>query len=139
MRLVGWFQLVTGSAMLGLWGMLVATDQVAELAEGRVDILFHLAAEVITAALLIVGGLGLLRSATAAARLLAGFGLGALLYTTVNSAGYYAELGDRPMVIMFAVLALATVGAFAALRRDGSAATDPSLRRVPTGTGTPGR
>lgn len=37
--------------------------------------------------------------------------LGLLLYTTINSAGYYAQSGEAPVVAMFAVLTVATVAA----------------------------
>ena len=41
--------------------------------------------------------------------------LGALLYTTVDSPGYYADRGDRTTVAMFAVLTAATAGMAIAL------------------------
>jgi hypothetical protein len=106
--------------MLLLWSMLLVTGQVPEVQEGRTDIWFHLAAEVVAAALLLAGGTALLRGRGApspSARLLAAFGSGALLYTAVNSAGYYAESGDWAMVVMFAVVATATVAAVLRLFR----------------------
>jgi hypothetical protein len=114
MRMVGWFQVVVGTSMLLLWSVLLATGQVSEIQDGRTDIWFHISAEVVAAALLLAGGTALLRGRGApshAARLLAGFAAGALLYTAVNSAGYYAESGDWAMVAMFAVVAVGTVAA----------------------------
>jgi hypothetical protein len=109
-KLTGWFQIAVGVAMLGLWSVLVLSDQVPELSAGQRDIVFHLAAEVLTALLLVVTGTALSRNASPRARLRSTFALGALFYTAVNSAGYYAELGDWPPVVMFLVLAASTVG-----------------------------
>jgi hypothetical protein len=41
--------------------------------------------------------------------------LGMLLYLVINSAGYYAQLGDGAMIGMFAILTVATALALAAL------------------------
>lgn len=41
-------------------------------------------------------------------RQLAALALGALVYTTINSAGYYADLGQWPVVAMFTALTVAT-------------------------------
>ena len=110
MRLVGWFQVVTGVSIAGLWGMLVATGQVPEIDQGRVDIWFHLAAELLTAGLLVTAGVAVLRRSSRG-RPLAAVALGALAYTTINSPGYYAESGDWAVVGLFALLFAATVAA----------------------------
>jgi hypothetical protein len=47
------------------------------------------------------------------AKILAPFALGMLLYTVIVSPGYYAQLGNYPMVIMFSILTIATVAALA--------------------------
>lgn len=119
-RWVAWFELVTGVAIAGLWVMLLATSQVPEIPAGEIDIWFHLLAEFLTAGLLITAGLASFR-AEEGARSRSLLALGALLYTTVNSAGYYAGSGEWPIVAMFTVLALATAGAaLASLRSDGN-------------------
>jgi len=123
MKPVGGFLLVGGVAIAGLWALLLGTGQVPEVDDGRVDIWFHLVAELATAALLITAGVALLRS-TRSSRPLAALAVGALGYTTVNSAGYYAESGDLAMVGMFAVLTVATVAVAVALVRDGGRTAD---------------
>jgi hypothetical protein len=110
-KLIGWFQIAVGVAMLGLWSVLVLSGEVPELRAGQLDIVFHIAAEVLTALLLIVAGTALLRTVSPRVRMWSTFALGALLYTAVNSAGYYAELGDWPPVGLFLVLAVGTVAA----------------------------
>ena len=114
MKLVAAFQLIVATAMLSLWAVLLITGQVPEVEQGRTDIWFHLGAEVVTASLLMIAGIALLRSTspsgpTARSRLLSAFALGALLYTAINSAGYYAELGEWPAVAMFGLLTIATI------------------------------
>jgi peptidoglycan/LPS O-acetylase OafA/YrhL len=115
-RFIGWFLLLVGVAIAGLWAVLLSTGQVVEIQQGRLDILFHLAAEFATAALLVVAGLATLRR-TRRSPLLAGIALGALGYTAVNSAGYYADASDWATVGMFAVISALTVTAAAALLR----------------------
>jgi peptidoglycan/LPS O-acetylase OafA/YrhL len=108
MRLIAWFQLVTGAGILGIWPVLLLAGEVPEIAAGQRDIWFHMAAEAVAGALLLAAGWRLLRRHDTGARLLSAFALGALLYTGVNSAGYYAELGEWvPMVMLagFGVLA----------------------------------
>lgn len=110
MRALAWFEIVVGAGMVALWTMLLATGQVPEATAGQRDIWFHIAAELTAATILVAAGVWVLRSgATQRARLAAAAGLGALLYTVVNSAGYYAEAGDWAPVVMFGLLAAATV------------------------------
>ena len=121
MKVVGGFQVVVGTAMLMLWAILLSTGQVAEVTDGRTDIWFHLGAEVVTAALLLAGGTSLLRSRgtpTPFARTLGAVAFGALLYTGVNSAGYYAQLGEWAVVGMFALLTVATIAGIVRLLDD---------------------
>lgn len=108
---VGWFQIVIGVAIIGLWVMLLATRQVPQIPAGNRDIWFHLTAELLTAALLAGAGTWLLTTGTDAARTLSAFALGALLYTTINSPGYYADRQEWSMVTMFVVLASVTAAA----------------------------
>jgi hypothetical protein len=131
MKAIGGFLLVVGVAIAGLWALLLGTGQVPEVHEGRADIWFHVVAELAAAALLITAGVALLRSSRSG-RTLAALAVGALGYTTVNSAGYYAESGDFAMVGMFAVLTVATVGVAVALVREGGHATavDPERAAV---------
>jgi hypothetical protein len=98
---IAWFQLVMGAGILGIWPVLLLAGEVPEVAAGQRDIWFHIAAEAVAGALLLAGGWRLLRRDDAGARLLSAFALGGLLYTGVNSAGYYAELGEWiPMAML---------------------------------------
>jgi peptidoglycan/LPS O-acetylase OafA/YrhL len=127
MRRIGWFLVVVGASIGLLWVVLLGTGQVPEVTEGRVDIWFHVAAELGAAALLVSAGIATLREATRA-RLLAAAAVGALAYTTVNSAGYYAEQGDWAMVAMFGLLGVVTaLAAVRLLRATGEPATSDDV------------
>jgi hypothetical protein len=118
MRALAWFEIVVGAGIVALWAMLLATGQVPEVTAGQRDIWFHIAAELTAASILVGAGVWVLRTgASRRAQLAAAAGLGALLYTVVNSAGYYAESGDWAPVVMFGLLAVATVTLGARLLR----------------------
>jgi hypothetical protein len=105
------------------------------VAEVRVDIWFHVVAELAMAGLLVSAGAALLRQARGAA-LLSAFALGWLAYSAINSPGYYAETGDWAVVGMFGVIVAAAVGALAVLWRHepagGQPASEPAERRPVT-------
>jgi hypothetical protein len=107
--------------MLGMWVMLFATGDVPELQTAPIALVFHLVAEVMTAAAMLAAGVGLLRCARwAVPAYLIGSGL--LLYTVVASAGYFAQDAEWPLVVMFAALAALCVAALWQLERAGRAA-----------------
>ncbi|MDD5778443.1 MAG: hypothetical protein PHU95_03230 [Candidatus Thermoplasmatota archaeon] len=102
------YALLVGVAILGLWSMLLATDQVPERETEPLTITYHLVAETLTALALIMSGYGLLRRRRWASRsALLSFGL--LLYTTINSTGYYVEWEEWAVAAMFSVLTLLTL------------------------------
>lgn len=109
-----WYPIVislgVGIAILGLWSMLLARRQVPELTAGLASMRFHLTAEILTGALLIIAGVAS-RAGVAWAPPVAAAALGAALYSTINSPGYYADRGEKALVVMFAVLAVLIAGA----------------------------
>jgi hypothetical protein len=131
MRFAAWFQIVVGVAVAVLWTGLLTTGQVPEVTEGRVDIWFHVAAELAMAGLLISAGAALLRR-TQRAALLSALALGWLGYSAVNSPGYYAQTGDWAAVGMFGLVLGATAGAFAALWKHTPGAGPPPTDANPT-------
>lgn len=100
-HLVAWFQLVIGVSILVFWAVFISTGRVPEIEAGERGIWVHVAAESITGLLLAAAGL---LSTRHPARLLSALALGALLYTSINSPGYYVDLEEWPMVVMFGVL-----------------------------------
>ena len=117
----GWFQLVVGIAVIAWWALAAATNGIPELEDGRTDIVFHIAAELVMAWLLIAAGFSVLRRGiTPRTTLLSGLALGALAYSSINSPGYFAEQRSWWAVGMFA--AIGATAALTALSIGGSAA-----------------
>lgn len=111
--LIAAYSILVGVFMIGFWAVLVATKQ-AELDQRPWDMRLHITAEFATAILLIVSGSsGFLASLGTSG--LAPVALGMLLYTTVNSPGFYAGKRNWPMVGMFTVLTILTLAALATL------------------------
>jgi hypothetical protein len=94
--------------MIVQWVFFIIAGQVPELQTEPLRIAFHLAAEGVTAVLLICAGVELLRSR----RWSRGLGLvafGSLVYTSIVSPGYFVQLGQWPLVAMFAVVLMLVV------------------------------
>jgi hypothetical protein len=127
-RPAAWLQISVGIAVVAWWAIAAATDGIAELRAGQTDIVFHIAAELLMAWLLISAGVLLLRRGrTAATMTMSGLALGTLLYSSINSPGYFAEQGAWWAVGMFAVIGAAAVATAANLGRgDARRATAPS-------------
>lgn len=102
------YVIIVGMFMGGFWLMLYLTGGIPELRTVPIEIGYHLAAEVLTAVMLVTAGFGLLRGPYWVERLYP-VALGMLLYTVINSAGYYAQLEDLVMVGMFTVLTIVTL------------------------------
>jgi hypothetical protein len=98
-----WFSIIVGVLMFGQWGFFLAAGAVPELVTEPVRIVFHLAAEFVTAACLIVSGIALLRGKLFA-KGMGLFAAGMLAYTAIVSPGYFAQQGQWPLVGMFAVI-----------------------------------
>ena len=99
------FTLVMGSAMLGLWFVLYTQKQIPELVTEPVRIGFHIAAEMITAILLVLSGIALLMGWQIATWLYP-LSTGMLFYTAIVSPGYYAQKGQWGFVWMFLIILL---------------------------------
>jgi len=120
MKFTAWYCLIVGVFIFLSWVFFFVTGQVPELATEPYRIATHLVAEAATAVVLIVAGAGLLqqRNWAVPATLV---GLGMLIYTVINSSGYFAEQGDWLPVFIFALLLLlALASARLLLRTDTS-------------------
>ncbi len=118
MRFSAWYGIVVGVLMFAQWAFFLLAGQVPELETEPYRIAFHLIAEAVTAVLLILGGVGLLREATWG-RDVSLFAHGLLVYTVIVSPGYFAQLGEWPLVAMFAVLLVLAVFSVSRLLRAG--------------------
>lgn len=92
-----------GTSMIALWVMLLNTNQIPELATEPYRIAAHIISEIITALLLLSGGiLSFLHKPFG--NILRSVALGALLYSVFTAGGYYLQLSNIAMALMFAVL-----------------------------------
>ena len=120
MTYAAFYAIAIGAIMLGQWALTILKGQVAGpeagiSGRGKTEMAFHWVAESATAILLILAGAGLLAGA--------GWGLtlflvaaGMLVYTLINSPGFFAQKGKWWMVAFFGVLLVAA--AFALLLVD---------------------
>jgi hypothetical protein len=105
------FSIFVGVLMIGQWTFSLASRKVPEIVTETRAIGFHLAAEFLTAAVLIVAGIALLAQSLLGYPL-ALLALGMLVYTSINSAGYFAQRGQWLVVMMFGgilILAFASI------------------------------
>jgi len=97
-----------GVATLALWLFAWATGAIPEMTERPWEIAMHLTAEFTTAGLLIVSGAGLWFGAPWATRVNI-FASGMLVYSLIQSPGYYLQHNAMIFVVLFAVVFLLTV------------------------------
>lgn len=106
MLVVSVLELVAGAGIIGLWTMLLLRRQIPEIEAGDIAIWFHIVAEYLIGVALVVGGLLLLLGDDAPTRVFAGAAAGGMVYSTINSPGYYAREGQWGLVAGFGVLTL---------------------------------
>ena len=102
------FSFAVGSLMLVQWTVTLARKRVPAQDEGvsgrgRREMAFHWAAESLTAIALILSGTALLRD-WSWGRSVSLVALGMLIYTVINSSGWFAERREWAMVGVFAIL-----------------------------------
>jgi len=101
LKFKGIYSIAIGACIIILWCMLLINGQVTELSAEPYRIIAHLLSELITALLLISGGITVLKAKKNTTLL--NVGLGALLYSVLTAGGYYLQKGDVAMVIMFGI------------------------------------
>ena len=101
-KIMSAYSIFIGLSMIGLWLMLWLTGEIPELSTEPIRIGMHLAAEFSTAVLLLVGGITLLKGYESSINIFQ-ISMGMLIYTLIQSPGYYAQQGDLAFVGMFAV------------------------------------
>jgi len=103
--------IVFGAMMLLMWSFLIISGQVPDLERDIISLSMHWTAEFITAVTLIIGGAGLLKKSGWSV-IVYPLSMGLLFYTLIASPGWYAQRGEWSMVIMFAVILVASLVAF---------------------------
>jgi hypothetical protein len=98
--------------MAGFWVMSLVFGSVPEVEAGKRDIWFHIAAEGLTAVALVAAGAATIAAPEARwSGLLAAGASGGLVYTLVQSPGYYVEHRNTAMLGMFAGFWIVTLPA----------------------------
>jgi hypothetical protein len=97
------FAILVGLGMIAQWVTSYVSKQIPELKTEPIRIGFHIAAEMVTALALILGGIGLFIAQPWAGTLYP-LAIGMLIYTAIVSPGYFAQKGNRIWVLIFGVL-----------------------------------
>jgi len=111
--LVALFSIAVGIGVLGMWTVSLVRHQVPELATKPWEIRTHITAETIMAVTAVAGGVSTLLDLPQGPAILM-FGLGMIVYSIINSSGYYLQRRQPVPVVMFAVLLALVVLAAAA-------------------------
>jgi hypothetical protein len=109
---VGWYAIAVGVLMAGWWAVDLRGGALDRPDRSRAELGLHLTAEFLTGAALLVGGVLLLVTDTTGVVLV---GLGMLLYTVIQSPGYFLARREREPAVMFAVLVVTTLVAIGML------------------------
>jgi hypothetical protein len=108
MKYPAWYGIGVGILMILQWIFSILTGGVPEFETTPWAIGFHLAAEFTTALMLILGGIAGLKSKIWGKQILL-VGLGMVIYSEINSPGYFAQQGQWMLVAMFAILLFGAV------------------------------
>ncbi len=94
------YSIFVGISIIGLWTILFLNNEIPELITAPFAVSMHISAEMATAILLIIGGVGLLLKKIWAFQAYM-FSMGMLFYTLIQSPGYYIERREYIFVAMF--------------------------------------
>lgn len=108
MKFSAWYGIVVGIGMIVQWTFFIVSGNVPEFQTEPWRIAFHLGAEALTASMLIIGGIGTLRSTNWYKTVLL-VGLGMVIYSEIISPGYFVQQGQWLMVGMFAVIFIGAI------------------------------
>jgi hypothetical protein len=118
MKFSAWYGIGVGTLIVLQWIVFITTGSVPELQTTPWAIGFHIAAELSLALALLVSGIATLRSTSWGKPVLI-MALGMAIYSEINSPGYFAQIGQWGLVIMFALLLFgATLAVTMILKRD---------------------
>lgn len=126
------YGILVGLLMIAQWTISILTGGVPEFQTAPWEIAFHLAAEMSTAALLVVGGIAALKSIRRARQVLL-VGLGMVIYSEIVSPGYFAQLRQWEFTAMFAVLLCGAIWSVVKLLMESEKPTthlDPHIRNM---------
>lgn len=103
--IIGIYSVFIGISVIAMWIMILITETPPE---GKTELSFHLVSEFLMAFICLVSGILMLRK-TSYAVLLNIMGLGMVIYSVINAAGYYGERNDTKMTIMLLLILVFTL------------------------------
>lgn len=95
--------LLIGVGIIGLWIMLLVTNQIPEIETALAEIIMHIIIEVSMGILCIITAVAMIKKYKYSDTLSL-LSNGMLIYSVVNSSGYYIQSGNYIMVVMFGVI-----------------------------------
>ena len=104
----GIYAIVVGIGIIGLWTMLLLTNQVPELKTEPIAIKFHITAEIVMGILSLLSGIFLLIGLSWAPYFFI-LAMGSVIYAVINAAGYYGQRKQWAFAIMFGIILIASV------------------------------
>jgi hypothetical protein len=104
-KIVGYYSIFLGISIIAMWLAILTNEKPPE---GIIEMSFHLFSEFLMACICILSGILLIKN-NLLGKLLNFLGLGMVLYSVVNAAGYYGQLDNRPMMILFMSLFILTL------------------------------
>jgi len=103
-KLIAYYSVFIGISVIAMWTMILLKEIPQE---GKTELSFHLFSEFLMALLCLVSGIFILRKKPMGRQLNIS-GLGMVVYSVLNAAGYYGEKNEFPMMIMFILLLIVT-------------------------------
>lgn len=110
-KTIGVYNLIVGACMLGMWIFFYFSNSIPELESEPITIIFHLVAEIMTALVLCISGISMLKRHQYS-DLLYYLSFGMLLYTLINSVGYFFYPVDLSMIVLFGILFIVSLSFF---------------------------
>ncbi|MFX1470765.1 MAG: hypothetical protein ACFFB8_19170 [Promethearchaeota archaeon] len=104
----GIYAIIVGIGIIGLWTMLLLTNQVPELKTEPVAIRFHITVEMTMGILSLLSGIFLLIGLSWAPYFFI-LAMGLVIYAVINSSGYYSQRNQWSFVIMFGIILITSV------------------------------
>lgn len=103
-KIVAYYSIFIGISVIAMWVLILQTETPPE---GKTELSFHLFSEFLMAVLCLISGV-LLLGKKPVSRWLNTMGLGMVIYSVLNAAGYYAEKNETSMMILFIILLILT-------------------------------